>query len=227
MRRRSKRCKKNITTLVNRLVNAIQSLQNGLYFWGRNLHSEDEHKKRRSQMDSAKTFLESLQAYTSPGKIKNFRYNELEINSHRDELLVLKEFESLQELVIDIGSIASYISTAEAILDAEHEWIKKMQTTRDEVIVLIVDPINRSKTSFRQETQRKLSDLKKDYLQTYLGLHTKARLGVNEDKRKSQILKDNRLKVLQSLSTIDLMPRQQLTDFQNRLTGLKSCFALI
>ena len=28
------------------------------------------------------------------------------------------------------------------------------------------------------------------------------------------------------LSTIDLMPHQQLVDFQNRLGGLKSCFAL-
>jgi len=31
---------------------------------------------------------------------------------------------------------------------------------------------------------------------------------------------------LQRLSTIDLMPRQHLTEFQNRLAGLMSCFAL-
>ena len=37
---------------------------------------------------------------------------------------------------------------------------------------------------------------------------------------------DERLKLLQKLSTIDLMPRQHLTDFQNRLAGLSSCFAL-
>jgi len=60
----------------------------------------------------------------------------------------------------------------------------------------------------------------------YLAMHTKARLGVNEDKRKTRLMSDERLKVLQKLSTIDLMPRQHLSDFQNRLTGLKSCFAL-
>ena len=57
-------------------------------------------------------------------------------------------------------------------------------------------------------------------------MHTRARLGVNEDKRKALLLNDERLKALQKLSTIDLMPRQQLSDFQNRLAGLKSCFAL-
>jgi hypothetical protein len=49
---------------------------------------------------------------------------------------------------------------------------------------------------------------------------------VNEDKRKTGLMGDERLKVLQKLSTIELMPRQHLTDFQNRLAGLKSCFAL-
>ena len=41
-----------------------------------------------------------------------------------------------------------------------------------------------------------------------------------------ELLDDERLKDLQNLSTIDLMPRQHLSDFQNRLAGLKSCFAL-
>jgi len=49
---------------------------------------------------------------------------------------------------------------------------------------------------------------------------------VNEDKRKTKLMADDRLKVLQKLSTIELMPRQHLTDFQKRLAGLKSCFAL-
>jgi hypothetical protein len=57
-------------------------------------------------------------------------------------------------------------------------------------------------------------------------MHAKARLGVNEDKRKAQLTTDSRLKDLQKLSTIDLMPRQHLLDFQNRLAGLKSCVAL-
>ena len=35
-----------------------------------------------------------------------------------------------------------------------------------------------------------------------------------------------RLQTLLKLAGIDLMPRQQLTDYQNRLAGLKSCFAL-
>jgi hypothetical protein len=101
-----------------------------------------------------------------------------------------------------------------------------MKAARDEVLAQIGDPAKRSAATFRQQTQRKLGDLKKAYLLAYLSMHAKARLGVNEDKRKAQLMGDERLKDLQKLSTIDLMPRQHLSDFQNRLAGLKSCFAL-
>ncbi len=51
-------------------------------------------------------------------------------------------------------------------------------------------------------------------------------IGVNEDRRKAELMRDGRLDSLQKLATIDLMPAGQLTDFQNRLASLKSCFAL-
>jgi len=215
-----------IARKVERLVLVQQSLQAGPFFWGRNLLAEAEAQKLRSLLDATKTFLESLQAYTSPGKLKNFRYDVPEVSGHRAGVQALEEIESLQELVADLGATASYLSTAEAVLPTSDEWIDKMKAARDEVLGQISDPAKRGAAAFRQQTQRKLTDLKKAYLQAYLGMHTKARLGVNEDKRKAQLMGDERLKVLKNLSTIDLMPRQHLIDFQNRLAGLKSCFAL-
>jgi len=217
---------KAVTAAVGKLVLVQQNLQTGLFFWGRGLLAEEEVKKVRAELDETKTFLESLQAYTTTGKLKNFRYDASEVTAHRAGLETLSEIKSLEELVVDLGSTASYLSTAEAVLSTGHEWIDKMKTARDEVLAQIGDPAKRSAATFRQQTQRKLGDLKKAYLRAYLAMHAKARLGVNEDKRKAQLMGDERLKDLQKLSTIDLMPRQYLSDFQNRLAGLKSCFAL-
>jgi len=74
--------------------------------------------------------------------------------------------------------------------------------------------------------RRQLAGLKKEYLQTYLGLHTKARLGVNEDKRKAQFMNDDRLKRLERLAVIPGIHQQQLIDFRDRLARLRSCFNL-
>jgi hypothetical protein len=217
---------KAITNSLERLVLAQQSVQTGLFFWGRTLLAEDEAQKLRIRLEESKTFMESLQVYTSPGKLKNFRYSAQEVSGQGKGLDALKEIESLQDLVTDLGTAASYLSTAEAVLPAEHGLINTMRSTRDEVLSQITDPAKRTATPFRQQIQRKLLDLKKAYRESYLSLHTKARLGVNEDKRKAKLMVDDRLKILQKLSTIDLMPRQHLTDFQNRLAGLRSCFAI-
>ncbi|MDZ4132971.1 MAG: DUF6079 family protein, partial [Dethiobacteria bacterium] len=217
---------KAISDSVEKLVVLQQSLQSGLFFWGRSLMTEEEALNLRTRLEEAKTFLESLQAYSTPGKLKNFRYDAQEVTSHREGLNTLDEIESLQELIADIGSTASFLSTAEAVLPAEHDWVGEMKKARDEVLAQLADPDKRSAATFRQQTQRKLAELKKAYVQIYLGMHTKARLGVNEDKRKTDLMGDERLNMLQKLSTIELMPRQHLSDFQNRLAGLKSCFAL-
>ena len=217
---------KAVTTAVERLVLVRQSLQNGIFFWGRSLLAEDEVKKHGAQLEETKTFLESLQPYTNPGKLKNFKYGTEEVTTHRGGLQSLADVESLLELLTDLGATASYLSIAEAVLPTGHELIEKMKAAREVVLSQIGDPAKRSAASFRQQTQRQLGDLKKAYLRTYQAVHAKARLGVNEDKRKAQLTTDSRLKDLQKLSTIDLLPRQHLLDFQNRLAGLKSCVAL-
>lgn len=226
---------KVVIDAVNELVLVQQSVQTGLFFWGHSLLAEDEAQKLRTRLDGTKAFLESLQAFNSPGKLKNFRYDASEVTAHRDGLSSLAEIKSLEDLVVDLGATASYLSTAEAVLPTGHlsacgaqagEWIDKMKAARDEVLAQIGDPAKRNAATFRQQTQRKLGSLKKAYLLAYLSMHAKARLGVNEDKRKAQLMGDERLKGLQKLSTIDLMPFQHLSDFQNRLAGLKSCFTL-
>ena len=217
---------KAVNAAVGKLVLVQQSMQTGLILWGRSLLTEDEFKKVRTKLEQTKDFLESLQAYSTTGRFKNFRYDTPEVIAQRDGLGILAEIKSLEELVVDLGSMASYLTTAEAVLPTGHEWIDKMKTARDEILLQISDPTVRNTATFRQKTRNKLDDLKKVYLLTYLSMHAKARLGVNEDKRKAELMSDERLKSLQRLSTIDLMPRQHLADLQNRLAGLKSCFAL-
>lgn len=211
---------------VERILQVQESIQKGLLFWGRNLLPESDIVKINNKLSDTKNFLESLQPYNTTGKFKNFRYDVSEVQSHKDSLKTLTESESLLKLVADLDSSASYLSTAEAILPLNHELIESMRKSMEEIIAQINDPGIRNAQTFRQQTQRRLDDLKKAYVHAYLNLHSKCRLGINEDRRKNMLMGDKRLKDIQNLSTIDLMPRQHLSDFQNKLAGLKSCFAL-
>ncbi len=220
-----------LQTIIQRLVEGIVVTQNnaqtGLTFWGRNLLSEDEGNKLRSKLDATKTFLESLQAYNTTGKLKNFRYDAAEVKAHRDGLGAVLETKTLQEIITDFGPTAGYLTQAEAFLPSDHEWVDKMKAIRSDIFTAIENFKAKDQSALRQTLNSTLSKLKRDYIAVYLTMHSKARLGLKEDKRKVHLMNDDRLKTLQKLSTIDLMPRQHLTDYQSRLAAQKSCFTLI
>jgi len=215
-----------VDKLVKRIVMTQQTLREGLSFWGIDLLAGNDLANQTSEMNAAKNFLESLQAYTSPGKLKNFRYNIDEVNSHEKAIKALDDLDTLREFVMDHSQTASWLSTAESVLPAEHEWVDRMKTTRNDILDMLKQNDLTKLINSSRNIGTKLQQLKKEYIAVYIGLHTKARLGVNDDKRKASLSQDYRLKTLHKLAGIDLMPRQQLSDYQNRLAGLKSCFAL-
>ena len=221
-----KELQKAVQQRVEAAVTAQQHLQEGLLFWGRSVLSEDEAALFLSRLSEAKTFLESLQPYTTPGRLKNFRYDPSEVKSQQVRLDTLGEVEALHSLVVDLQPTASYLSTAEAVLPAEHDCSQQLRAAGEELLSSVADPEKRRAANLRQQAIQKLSGLKKNYVAAYQKLHTKARLGANDDKRKAALGTDERLSRLQKLSAIDLMSPSQLSDFQNRLGGLRSCFAL-
>jgi len=215
-----------VAKMVKRIVMSQQTMREGISFWGMDLLAGTDLANSASGLEEAKIFFESLQAYSSPGKLKNFRYSALEVMAHEKAVKALDELDALREFRNDHVVTASWLSNAENGLPAEHEWVDRMKATRQDILDILKQAKLTELATQSQGIVTKLQKLKKDYTIAYIGLHTKARLGVNDDKRKAKLLGDIRLQTLQKLAGIDLMPRQQLTDYQNRLAGLKSCFAM-
>jgi len=240
--------------IVKRIVMTQQTLREGLSFWGLNLVSESRvagHVSsdsgpgtRDSGLENAKAFFESLQAYSSPGKLKNFRYNAPEVLAHEKAVKALDELDALREFIMDHSPTAAWLATAEASASRGSEfrvtgsestpqgldlWVDQVKAIRGDVLDSINSELktqNPQLARLSSEVGEKLKKLKRDYINQYISLHARARLGVNDDKRKAGLLNDQRLQTLLKLAGIDLMPRQQLTDYQNRLASLKSCFVL-
>lgn len=218
-----------VTNKVEHIAKEQKTLREGLVFWGVDLLTYTELVSQVYELDEAKGFFESLKTYNLPGKLKNFRYSAPEVLAYENTVKMLDDLDALSEFIRDHSSTTSWLSTAEALLPIHHEWVERLKTTRQDVL----NSLRHSNLSERAELTRqsqlikiKLQELKKEYISIYIGLHSRARLGVNNAKRKSELLRDQRLQILFKLAGIDLMPRQQLTDYQNRLAGLKNCFAL-
>ena len=122
---------------VRRIVMAQQDMQKGLSFWGQDLLASTALASQAGALDKAKTFFESLQAYSSPGRLKNFSYSVPEIMAHEEALTAMDELDSLCEFVIDHAPTASYLATAEAVLPTEHDWVSRMKETRQNVLSVL------------------------------------------------------------------------------------------
>ena len=217
---------KTVAQIAGRLAVAHQAVQTGMPFWGRNLIDAEETKRLCSSLERTKSFLESLQTYTSPGRLKNFRHEAGDVSGHASGLESLAEVEALQGLVSEFAPTTALLTAAEGVLPSSDDWVGEVKEARDEVLAELTRSNRRDAVSLRRRSLHRLGDLKRHFVSVYLDLHAKARLGVNDDQRKAALMRDERLTRLRALSAIDLMPVRQMTDFQDRLAGLESCFTL-
>jgi hypothetical protein len=210
--------------LTRRVLSAATDMSGRLSFWGQPLLREEEIRDWRTKLDGLKAFSESLAPYNTVGKLKNLRIGPDDIAAQKKNLEVLQAVEGMLELVADLGTMASYLSQAEMVLSADHAWVRQAQDARKQVLdKLAADRTAQHAAEYRQT----LAKLKKDYITAYVGLHSKARLGVSEEKTKSALRKDPRLIAMRALAGISLMPTSQLTSFEEKLDKLKSCASLV
>jgi hypothetical protein len=210
--------------LTRRVLSAATDMSGRLSFWGQTLLRDEEILDWRTKLDALKAFSESLAPYNTVGKLKNLRIGSDDIAAQKKNLEVLQAVEGMLELIAELGTTASYLSQAEMVLSADHGWVKQAQETRKQVLgKLAADRTAQHGAEYRQTLVR----LKKDYISAYVGQHSKARLGVTEDKTKSALRKDPRLIAMRALAGISLMPTSQLTSFEEKLDKLKSCASLV
>jgi hypothetical protein len=211
--------------LLGKVVTA-QARVGELVFWGKPVLSEQEQTEWRNRLGGLKTFLESLQPFNTAGKLKNFPHDPATVKSQKSGLELTREVEDLLLLVQQVAPLTSYLGKAEALLDAAHAWQEDVRTNRSKLLTKIGSSKHRADASFQRLLGQTLAELKSKYQDAYLAAHERARLGANDDKKKAALSKDPRLAQLQKLAGVEMMPTQQLREFENRLFALKTCFQL-
>ena len=197
-----------------------------LVFWGRAVLSDQEQADWKTRLGALKGFLESLQPFNTVGKLKNFPHDSAAVLGQKAALDLCREVDGLTELLQQVSPLTSYLGKAEALLDAHHPWQEEVRTQRADLLAKIGSPKHRSEAEFKRLLAQTLGDLKTKYQDAYLAVHERSRLGANDDRRKANLTKDPRLAQLQRLAGVEMMPTQQLRDFENRLFALKTCFQL-
>lgn len=214
-----------VEEMLKRILQARNRLQNGLRFWGQNLLAGQE-EEYRNRLGALQEFVESLRVYSTAGRLKNLRYSAEIIEERRADLEILRRVEDLADFAGELEPEASYLAQAVRVLPESHRWVEEVTRTRQQVLDRIGGEKGRVLPALRQEVRAQLLRLKEKYISLYRELHSRARLGASEDKKKRELMQDGRLQALQRLASIEFRSTHDLESYQNRLAELKSCFQL-
>ena len=215
-----------LSEVTRRLAQAKKTIDNGLDFWGEDLAKKDEFLPLKQEIKETQAFLDSLQAFNTTGKLKNFKFSPEEVMRHESVLESLDDLEKLQKLINEQHNIVAYLSQASEILPADNPWRKNYEKARQDILELYRSCSVEELTSQSRELDRRLADLKNEYKKIYSELHVRNRLDRAEDERKRSLLNDHRFKSIQKLSGIELLKNKQVTEWTQGLAALKPCFDL-
>jgi len=213
---------KTINERVEKFVLARQQLLGGLPFWGVTLYSDLEIQQLGDTMQRCKEFLEGLQAYNTPGKLKNFHAPAKDIEAHKPAFTRLAEVESLERFIREVSQLTNYLGQASAVLPDDHPWCATAKQVSTKLLGEVREPANRESAAFKAQLEKDLKKLKADYIRAYLELYRRARLNLTQDKAKEELLKDERFVALRRLAVVEVLNRAQLDDFERQLAELKT-----
>ncbi|WP_246293874.1 DUF6079 family protein [Desulfobacter latus] len=124
-----------VNKTVKRIVLTQQALREGLIFWEQDLVTDSTKASHNQALESAKQFFESLQAYSTPGKLKNFQYAAREVKAFESSMKVLNAIAAMQQLISDLGSQTAWLSNAKSVLPEGRDtqiddWLNRVNVSK-------------------------------------------------------------------------------------------------
>ncbi len=211
---------KNAHKYLTDAVNMLQTVRTGIPCWDGTLLSSKEQEQYKGKLEDFKEFLETVLIYDTPAKLKNFKYTVEEVNAQNEARKLVKKLMQLQQRVNEISAVANYLVMAQQLLPEDHDWHQEVETALEDLLHVL-----KQGESCQAELQE-LRRLKDKYIDIYLGLHGGSRLNATQDNKKSKLLSDPRIKALKQLSSIELLPANQLDQLLGDITDLKTCWNL-
>lgn len=212
---------------IPQVVIAREQVEGGFVFWGEPLWSADEQAQALASLDAFKTFLEGLQPYNSPARLKTFRHTAAEVAGHGPVADLVKQVEALSQLLARLTPLANYLDAASAAIDPKHAWQTSVESVKAFVVAGLKDPAQRVAPGFKRAADTKFDEVRSSWQAAYQALHDRHRLGPQHDRRKSKLLADPRLRQLRALASIPHLPATQLREMEEGLAGIRACSGLV
>ena len=212
----------------NKAVRAHTKLNGEFVLWGEALiadHITQGYKKAVSNVRD--TFSNFSSRFNSVAKLNNFTYTMEQVEQIGKDMAVVKTVLEYDTFKNDCSAVVGYMMNLErieslptALKEAISDAKENFRKIRDDI------PQDMSGDVSAADVGSLLSRVKTQYIDLYFSEHQKKRLGVNDGKRKGDMVSSAKFANLRHLKTIDILSASKFDNIEKDLSGLKVCFEL-
>ncbi len=203
-------------------------LNNEPTLWGELLFPEHIKSLYESKISFVlNEFSNFKNKYNTVAKLYNLNLTMEDLDELEEGIKYINTVEEYKKFKEGAEPLINYISNVESshIPDGMIKDINKAKekffTIRDEV------KTDSDGEAACRKLKNILDPIKKEYIEYYFDKHSKARLGLNESKRKGEIMNSNDLSNLKKLTEIKgIFPKNKLEYIEGELSRLQTCFEL-
>lgn len=209
-----------VQQLLTQAVKLQHELKDKIPTWELPLLSDDDLSEYQGKLQSFNSFLQSLQMFDTPAKLKNFRKSIDDINEQRQNAALVNRLSQWRERAAQVTHKANYMVSAMNHISNADDWHIQAERALENVYQAL-----KADGDCQSELQA-ISQLKKRYIDFYYAQHAASRLGATDENKLNQLKRDGRIDTLQKLSAIPILPAQQLQTWRTKSEALKICWQL-
>ena len=211
----------------NSAVRALSKLNSEFELWGEPIIADHIVQGYEDAVSNVRdTFSNFSSRFNTVAKLNNYTYSMEQVEQLGKDMAVVKivlEYETFKnDCAADVGYIMNLermelpTSLTDAISDAKDNFRK----IRDNI------PEDMSGEASANDVTNLLARVKAQYIDLYFAEHQKKRLGINDGKRKGDMVSSGKLANLKRLKSIGILSTSKLEGIEKDLSGLKVCFEL-
>ena len=196
--------------------------------WSESIISQSKSDQLADQITAVHQIGDDIRSrFTSVAKLKNFDFDNDKIRQLESGLAAMAQADRVKAFKDELQDVLQYMEVAESKLPEGAallpEFTAQKQAYRTIRDCLLEDDFDMDDVD---ELLISLGDLKKKYIEWYMQEHKAYRLDHAASTKKGTLLQSETFKALTTLKQIDILQASQLTDLQNQLMALKTCFEL-
>lgn len=186
------------------------------------LLSDEDSAKMKTEMEALGNMLDSIQSYNSYGKLKAFKFTEVELTATFNAYPHCYLVDKLKEKSEKLERLVGYLYTAQSyVVQEEKPLFDDIKATIDSLPSVLAS----SKDADFKKYEALLNSLIDRYADYYLSQYTRCRLSKQDDLAKVRIMGNEKKRICDIIKNSEFITATEYQNWVNSITSLREADA--